>query len=343
MTDERRQLDLFGEPPPRPRARPVGPAAVPDPLTRLARQIPEGLYLGTSSWSFPGWEGLVYDCRATKAHLAREGLEAYARHPLLRAVGIDRTYYAPISREELAVYADAVPADFRFLVKASSELTTPFRRGTGGVPAGPNELFLRPEYANDHVVGPFVEGLGAKAGPLVFQFPPQGARITREPPRFAEHLERFLSALPRGPRYAVELRDRALLTEDYVAALRAAHATHCLSVHPRMPPIEEQAKLADGGEGPLTVRWMLGTGLGYEQAIERYQPFSELVDEDPGQRSVLAEQCAAAVLTGREVVLVANNKAEGCAPLTAFRLAEAVSARMSTRKRATGNQREDDG
>jgi len=343
MTTERRQLNLFGEPPPRPRAKRVGPAAVPDSLTRLAGQLPEGLYLGTSSWSFPGWEGLVYDRKATKAHLAREGLEAYARHPLLRAVGIDRTYYAPISREEFAVYTDAVPADFRFLVKASSDLTTPFRRGTGRAPAGVNELFLAPEYANDHVVGPFVEGLGAKAGPLVFQFPPQGARITREPTRFAEHLERFLSALPRGPRYAVELRDRALFTEDYVTALRAAHATHCLSMHPRMPSIDEQAKLADGGEGPLTVRWMLAAGLGYEQAIERYEPFSELVDEDPGQRSALADLCAVAAVAGREVVMVANNKAEGCAPGTAFKLAEAVARRLSSPNRATSEDDKNDG
>jgi uncharacterized protein YecE (DUF72 family) len=32
----------------------------------------------------------------TTRRLARTGLRAYAQHPLLRSVGIDRTYYAPI-------------------------------------------------------------------------------------------------------------------------------------------------------------------------------------------------------------------------------------------------------
>jgi hypothetical protein len=95
-----------------------------------------------------------------------------------------------------------------------------------------------------------------------------------------------------------------------------------------MPSIEEQTRLADGGEGPLTVRWMLGAGLGYEEAVQRYEPFSRLVDEDPARRSALAELCGAATLAGREVVLVANNKAEGCAPRTAFKLAEAISTRL---------------
>ena len=31
--------------------------------------------------------------------LARHGLEAYAKHPLLRTVGLDRTYYRPIGVE----------------------------------------------------------------------------------------------------------------------------------------------------------------------------------------------------------------------------------------------------
>jgi hypothetical protein len=34
------------------------------------------LYLGTSSWTLPGWKGLVYDREATPARLSREGLAA---------------------------------------------------------------------------------------------------------------------------------------------------------------------------------------------------------------------------------------------------------------------------
>ena len=83
-------------------------------------------------------------------------------------------------------------------------------RGAAGRPAGPNELYLDAAYATDEVIAPYVAGLGERAGPLVFQFPPQGERLRSNPERFAARLERFLGALPRGPWYAVELRDREL-------------------------------------------------------------------------------------------------------------------------------------
>src|SRR5512143_109764 len=94
-----RQLELFGaatRPPPR-----VGPAAVSDAARTLAARLPADVRLGTSSWSFPGWRGIVWDRDASPALLAREGLAAYARHPLLRTVGLDRTYYAPMTAAAL--------------------------------------------------------------------------------------------------------------------------------------------------------------------------------------------------------------------------------------------------
>jgi uncharacterized protein YecE (DUF72 family) len=322
------QLDLFGGPPAG-RERGVGPAAVPDDLYRIAGELPGNVHLGTSSWSFPGWEGLVYDRAASKTVLARKGLGAYARHPLLRAVGIDRTYYAPIPASAFAAYAVEVPEDFRFLVKASSGTTSPHRRDAAGRRAGRNELFLDPGYATEEVVGPFVEGLGDRAGPLVFQFPPVGADHTREPSRFAERLGEFLSALPRGPLYAVELRDRELLCADYVAALESAGATHCYNVHPRMPSVAAQRELAATlADGPLIVRWMLHSGLEYEQARQRYEPFSRLVDEDPDARTVLVELALEHSIRRKTVIIVANNKAEGSAPLTVFKLAGSIVSKL---------------
>src|SRR5262245_28797051 len=91
----RDQLDLFHTPAQPPSE--VGSVAVPPALADVARRLPRSVRLGTSSWSFPGWQGIVYDRSASETQLARHGLAAYARHPLLRAVGVDRTYYAPIA------------------------------------------------------------------------------------------------------------------------------------------------------------------------------------------------------------------------------------------------------
>ena len=60
-----------------------------DRLREIATRVPPTLRMGTSSWSFPGWRGIVYPGERTSTWLAREGLRYYARHPLLRTVGID--------------------------------------------------------------------------------------------------------------------------------------------------------------------------------------------------------------------------------------------------------------
>ena len=76
--------------------------------------------------------------------------------------------------------------------------------------------------------------------------------------------------------------------------------------------------------GPFVTRWMLHSGLEYEQAIERYEPFTKLVDEDERSRETLAGLCQELALGGRDVIVTANNKAEGSAPLTAFKLARRI-------------------
>jgi len=78
----------------------------------LEARLPPTLRMGTSSWSFPGWAGIVYPRSVPASVLAREGLREYARRPLLRTVGIDRSYYAAVPPEDLQRYSDQVPDDF---------------------------------------------------------------------------------------------------------------------------------------------------------------------------------------------------------------------------------------
>jgi len=297
----------------------VGPAAVPDRVRALAGRLPARVRLGTSSWSFPGWRGIVYDRPASEAQLAREGLQAYARHPLLRTVSLDRTYYAPLPRDGFAAYAAQVPETFRFLVKAASQCTSPRE-----------SAFLDASFAAEQVVGPFLEGLGGRAGPLVFQFPPLPEEHLRRPERFAERLHAFLDALPRAPLVAVEVRDRRILGRPYAEALAAAGARPCLSLHPRLPVLPEQRALAGAGlDGPLVVRWMLHPGRVYDEARAAYAPFDRLQEEDAAARESVADLAAAHLARGHEVYVTINNKAEGSAPLSVIRLAERLLARLA--------------
>lgn len=306
----------------------VGPAPSTPQLDALAAAIPPLVRLGTSSWSFPGWAGLVYDRVATETALARGGLSAYARHPLFRTVGIDRTYYATISEHDFTAYAADVPDGFQFLCKAHEALTSPVLSRGGRRSREPSPNFLDPAYAADVVVAPFVRGLGDKAGPLVFQFAPMSRRRVGEPARWLDRLAEFLARLPRGPLYAVEIRNAELLTVQYRDVLSAAGAAHCFTVHRSMPPVEDQAALlAAEGTPAVVVRWMLNHRWDYEGAKTAYEPFDHLVDEDPDSRDAIARLAALGANRGLRVFIIANNKAEGCAPLTLRRLAELMVAR----------------
>lgn len=315
----RPQFDLFGA------GGGVAPVTVPSAHEALAASVPPRVRIGTSSWSFPGWAGIVYAGGHSEQALAREGLAAYAAHPLLRAVSIDRTYYAPIPAETFADYARAVPDDFRFLVKADRLLTDPEAESTTGVG------FLDPEHAALAVVQPALAGLGDKLGAIVFQFSPRGAGSHGGRIRFASVLSEFLMALPQGPAYAVELRTPELMSRAYVAALEHTGTAHCYTVHSSMLPLGEQLRRMPAGENPLLViRWMLHSGLSYEGAREQYAPFDRLVAEDPASRESIADACVDAARDDRDAIVCINNKAEGSAPLSAFKLAESVARRFAS-------------
>jgi uncharacterized protein YecE (DUF72 family) len=184
-----------------------------------------------------------------------------------------------------------------------------------------NPRFFDAAYAADHVVGPMVEGLGHRAGPLLFQLAPQPLeQLGGNPRRFAEKLYRFLRDLPKGPLYAVEVRNAQLLTADFRAALAAAGAVPCIAAIPQLPAVEHQPVL----DGPLVLRWLLARHHSYETALAAYHPFHELREPDPATRSQVVRLVREALRRDVPVWVIANNKAEGSAPLTLIELARAL-------------------
>lgn len=328
------QLSLFPELEEKP-AEGIVAQARPESVQRLGPRLPSGLWLGTSSWSFPGWNGLLYQGKASESRLSRQGLPAYAGHPLLRAVGIDRTYYAPISEQDYRHYADQVPSSFRFLVKAPERLLVarfPHQPRYGKLAGLDNPHYLDAELALEEWVGPAMRGLGSRLGCLLLQFPPAPMALLGGAAGFAVSLHRFLEALPEGPCYAVEVRNRELLAPAYWQVLHRLGASHALNVHPRMPSLSQQYEKARELPGRWTVlRWMLGSPSlpgqlerpwDYEQAVERYAPFDRLVDVDPQSRSEILSIWKDSLERQREVMTIVNNKAEGCSPLSLEALVE---------------------
>jgi uncharacterized protein YecE (DUF72 family) len=321
------QFDLFGVPDP---VESVGVADLAADVSQIAQSLPGRLRLGTSSWSFPGWAGLVYGRRVGETVLARDGLRAYSRHGLFSAVGLDRTFYAPICVDDYRRLAEQVPSNFRFLVKAHAAITSPadFARASGDGAEG--QRFLDSVYATERVVMPALEGLGERLGVILFQFPPLGMNSLGSARAVLARLDGFLGALPRGPRYAIEVRNEAFLSDDYGELLERHQVAHCFNVHPRMPSVLAQYDRLEqwlSGSSNVVIRWMLNPSLEYEAARKRYFPFDRVVDADVVRRQELAELIEKLLPSGCDIIVIANNKAEGSAPLSLQSLARELSVR----------------
>lgn len=296
----------------------------------LAQRLPSELHMGTMSWSFPGWRGVVYAADADPKLLAEAGLTAYTQHPLLKAVEIDRSFYEPLPARYFDAMSEQAPAGFRFVVKAHEDCTLPqFPRHAryGRKQGEPNSRFLDAGYATDAVVAPAVQGLADKLGVLLFQFPPQDAR---EPRRFADRLQTFLERLPRGVPYAVELRNPELLGQAYASALAATGAVHAHNVWGNMPSVLAQARLIPpAARRPLVVRWLMRKGDDYEGARSRYSPFSRLAEPDTTNREDIATLIGKALARDVPCFVLVNNKAEGCAPLSIVELGRAIAPKLA--------------
>lgn len=152
------------------------------------------LFVGTAGWSYRDWAGSFYPTGTSSA--AR--LSYYARR--FRAVEIDSTFYAIPARTTVRSWYRRTPDDFVFAAKFPRTITHEARLTGCGAEAA---TFID-----------VMSELGAKMGPLLLQLPPS---LTAE--RF-DDLARFLEYLPDGHIYAVEVRHRSWLTEEFAALLK---------------------------------------------------------------------------------------------------------------------------
>lgn len=296
----------------------------------LEARWPGRWHLGTSSWHFPGWAGRVWDRRHLAATLAREGLAAYAAHPLMRCVSLDRSFYRLLAAAEYQRLAAQVPPGFRFVVKAPASLTdASLRDPATGAPRADNPAFLDPAHAVADMLVPLREGLGATLGVLVLQVSPLPASWLADRAAWRARLARLFGALapgmPPGALLALEVRDAALLEPALAALMREHGVRPCLGLHDRMPPAAEQLPfLRAAWPGDLVCRWNLQRGQRYAQARDRWAPFDRLQAEDPDTRAVIARVARGTLEAGHRVFVTINNKAEGCAPASVAALARAL-------------------
>ena len=323
------QQSLFGAPVPAPPEPPPG-----FDLDAAAR-LPAGVRFGTSSWVYPGWKGQIYRSSwSSERAFRQESLAEYVRWPWFRAVGVDATFYGPPAAATVSRWAEQLPPDFRIVPKVWEHVTIPRFPGHAryGDKAGQrNPHFLDPELFVREVLPP-LEPVADRIGALLFQlqeFPP---RVLPHLPRIIERFDRFFAGLPTHLRYAVEVRTPELLVPDWFAMLRRHDVAHCFNAWTRMPPIREQRRLAAEGGGVVddlrVLRLLTPSGLGYQDSVERFQPYDRLQQPLPDVREDVVDVVLEGLAAGSEAIILANNRLEGNSPATIDALGRMVLARL---------------
>lgn len=275
---------------------------------------------GTATWNYPGWRGIVYPASSPEKMSSAERLALYASSGRFETVEADFTFYRPQTAAEWRRYGSALPAGFPVVSKVWEEITCERfprieRHGPRGGEDNPN--FLNVEAFRREVLGPAEEGFGEHLGPFVFEFGREARPSAGKKARFRERLDRFLSALPVGHRYAVEIRTREYLDAEHAALLRAHGVAPVLNWWTHMPGLSEQFDVPGAPDAPFFLaRVLVAPGRRYEDAVKFFTPYDRIKEEHPEMRRDAVRIAGQAEARRKEFFLIVNNRAEGSAPYT---------------------------
>jgi uncharacterized protein YecE (DUF72 family) len=298
---------------------------------RLAALAAGGIRIGTSTWTYPGWMGTVYS-EARYQHRGRFSetrfrqccLEEYAR--VFPCVGVDSSYYTFPTEKGLREMATQTPADFRFSFKVTDEIT--IRRFPALPRHGQRAGMLNPNFLNaDLFVRLFLEPLTAihsKVGMVMFEFSRFGASDFQRGREFVAALDEFLSRLPRGWNYGVEVRNKNLLQPEFFAMLRSRGVAHVFNLWSGGISLEDQLG-RDAWTAPVAgARLLTRTGTVYEERDAEMAPYDRIQQPWPEARAAAVTMIREAQRRGVPMFVHVGNKLEGCSPLSVAALVESL-------------------
>jgi uncharacterized protein YecE (DUF72 family) len=300
--------------------------------TALAAQ---GVFIGTSSWKYPGWCGMLYDRslyeyrgKFAETRFKRDCLREYAG--VFKTVCVDAAYYTFPSQQYLEAMVNLTPDGFLFGFKVTDVITLkrfPNLDRFGDQAGRPNENFLNTDLFASSFLKP-CEAVRTRIGLLMFEFSRFWATDYEHGRDFIADLDRFLGRLPPGWPYGVEMRNRNWLRPEYFECLARHHVAHVFNSWDAMPPVGEQIALPGSRPNPdlVAARFLLKPGRKYEQAVKAFEPYDSVKEELPearaAGRALIAEGQAAG--PSRRTFVFVNNRLEGNAITTIAAMVESA-------------------
>jgi uncharacterized protein YecE (DUF72 family) len=275
------------------------------------------LRIGTSSWNYDSWEGLVYQVGSGGSYL-----EQYAR--LYDTAEIDRWFWSlfespeprlpdPSTAEE---YRASVPDGFLFTVKVPNSITlTHHYQRDKSKPLRPNRHFLSPELFQAFLRS--IEALKDHIGALIFQFEYLNKQKMANLGEFLSRMESFFATARSPYRCTVETRNPQYLNQTYFRWLRDNGLYPCFLQGYYMPDLRKILREREQWfqEGDLTVIRLHGPD---RQGMENTtgKRWNEIVSPKDGEIGDILDTIGRLLRRRVDVYLNVNNHYEGSAPLT---------------------------
>ncbi len=294
----------------------------------------QGVFIGTSSWKYPGWRGQLYDAaryewrgKFAKSRFEKNCLAEYAE--VFKTVCVDAAYYTFPSVKYLQGLAAQVPADFQFGLKVTDEITLkkyPNLPRFGHRAGQANEHFLNAEVFERGFLKP-CESIRSHVGLLMFEFSRFYSTDYEHGRDFVSALDAFLAKLPKGWPYGIEIRNKYWMKPEYFDCLARHSVTHVFNSWTEMPPVGEQMALSGSRTDPelVAARFLLKPGRKYEDAVKSFQPYDKTKEVNEEARKAGAALIQEGEKTAkRKTYIFINNRLEGNALFTIMAMLEAA-------------------
>ena len=281
--------------------------------------------IGTCSWKYDSWKGLIYS-----ENVGNNYLPEYSSH--FNTVEIDQWFWSLFGEDKIVLpksdvvksYADAVPENFKFTIKIPNSITlTHFYQKDKSKPLQPNPYLFSQQLFDDFIKS--LHPMHSKIGMLMFQFEYLNKQKMKSQGEFQEKFGEFINQVDHQIPLAVEIRNPYYLNKNYFDFLNQIDLSPVLLQGYYMNPIfDTYQKHFSQINKPVVIRLHGPDRSGIEKKSKGlWDKILEPKDEELSRISKIIKDLDSKKL---DVYVNVNNHYEGSAPRTIQKIVNQLHA-----------------
>ncbi len=273
------------------------------------------LKIGTCSWKYDSWRGLVYSWEP-KTNFLQE----YSKH--FKTVEIDQWFWSLHSVKKVSLpnprtveeYKSSIPKDFKFSIKIPNSITlTHFYKKSKDQPLIDNPYFLSKNLFNEFLIS--LSPLKDHLGPLMFQFEYLNKQKMKSQFDFQAQFSAFVQSLPQEYEYAVEIRNPNYLNRSYFEFINENNLSHVFLHGYYMPStVDVYKKNKELINNKSVIRLHGPDRKGIDEKSKG--DWSKIIEPRDEELNKIVKIISEMLDREIDIYLYVNNHYEGSAPLT---------------------------